>query len=1137
MSNPVLVLIVFALLGIMGLFTFRSVQVNLMPDVTFPYLIVSAAYTNAGPQSVENAVTKVIEDGLVSINNLKKMTSISSEGFCTVGLEFFYGTNLDAATNEVRDALDGIKDYLPKSVKTPGIMKMNMGSMPILNIAVRGNRSEDELRYIAMNNIKKVLAQAGGVAQAVVNGGRSSIVRVELSRNRLAAYGLSVSDIASTLALENLDLGGGRITENNRNFVIRTTGEYKSIEEINNTVIKTVNGYNVRLSDVGKAGMGHSDISQEVFINGMPGIYISVIKRSGTNSVKVADGVYAKLAEIQKTLPSDIHLEIISDDTTMIRDTLRTLFESAWQGILLAVLVLFVFLKSFKSTFIISISIPFSIIITMLVMHMTGITLNIMTLTGLILGVGMVVDASIVMIDNIYVYRMRGAKPRVAAELGTQEMIASVISGNLTTIVVFVPFLLYMKELGYVGQLFRDMIFTIVIAIVSSLFVAVFLIPVLAGHYLPLTNRMEKPVRNQLLKKLYAFFDRIFDLITAGYRRVLTAALTHKKRTVCISIGILFCSVALIPLLHVKAMPDTESESVTLKVSLPVGTPIEKTTAVIRKFESYVLQDVKGYTNVIVSAGVDENEEAGSVSYKGSLSVFLPSSKKQIDTSSSIQKKLSAHFGEFSGVQFTFQNSDSDSMAGADLDIVIRSNDFAAGSAAAKQVKAAMSACKDVGNIAVDMEEGLPQVEINIDRRRAALFGISIDAAAREVSNCIAGVTATRYRTNGKEYNVVLIYKDSDKNQVIDLDAVRVRGTNGMVRLSNFATLKRGVGPVAVRHENRIRTIHITGSILTKKNANIVENIVKKNLAASYIIPSGVTVSYEGSWKTMAKQGNVFLQIVILAILLVFGVMAGTYGSFKAPFINMMTIPFMLTGVSISYVLMRQPVSIMTMVGLVMLVGIVVNNGIILVDYTNLLINRGYKMKDACLAAGTSRLRPVLMTTLTTILGMLPMSFTTAGSAALVQPIGLCVVGGLTSSTFVTLFFIPVLYSLVMKEKKTERSSIAVDGTGSGKELNVANNEKMAYRCEIIANQSVEDDLLGLLEEQVSGIQYTLNEGIYGRGTRNRKLGTAIWPELNFALYTYVRSEFLESVQQVVDAVQKKFPDEGIQLFVLPVSM
>ncbi|MBR4599046.1 MAG: efflux RND transporter permease subunit [Treponema sp.] len=1015
LSNPVLVIVVFALVTIMGLFTFKKVEINLWPEMKEPYLMVYATYENAGPQSVETTVTKVIEDGLVSVSNLKKMTSISSEGMSVINLEFNYGTNLDSATNDVRDAIDSIRDSLPKTVKTPSIMKFTMNSMPIMTLAVRGNRSAEELRYIAEKEIKGILSQAGGVGQASVSGGRKQIVRVKLSQNRLSAFGLTVPEIASKLALENLDLGGGKIREGYKNFVVRTSGEYSSIKEINNTVLATKGDYNVKLSDVGRAFFGYKDETESVYINGKPGVYISVTKQSGTNAVKVADALYEKLAELKETLPSDVQIEVISDDSTTIRQTLNTLFTTAWQGILLAVLVLFVFLKSFKSTFIISISIPLSIIITLLLMHILGITLNMMTLTGLILGVGMIVDASIVMIDNIYSYRMKGNRPKVSAILGSQEMISSVISGNLTTIVVFVPFLLYLKELDWMGQMAKDMIFTIVIAIVSSIFVAIFLVPVLAGHYLPLTNREEKPVRNKILKKLYESFERAMDKITEVYKKILGTALSHKKTTVFSAVATLLLSFALVPFLGIDLMPDTEAPSVTLNIEQPVGTNHASTAKIVQYFSSVAEREVRKYKTIVASTGTSEMEDSAS-EHKGSVTIYLPYADEQIDSASDVKRKLESHFAKFPGTKFTFRRGEMEEMAGQDIDIVIRSNDLTEAGKFAKKLMELMEQTGSLGSISMDLKEGLPQVEVLVDRERASDFGVSVDAVATEINNSIAGVTATKFRTNGNEYDVILTYKNSDKEKVMDLDSIMVHGTNVMVAVSNFASIKKTFGPVEINRQNRTRTIHVTANITDGTNAPEVEAKIKKLVSENCVIPSSVTLGYEGSWQKMQKQGSVFGIIIFLAMILVFGVMAGTYGSFKAPLINMMTIPFMFIGVVLAYFLKGQSISIMTMLGLVMLVGIVVNNGIILVDYTNLLVSRGKSLNEATFEAGASRLRPVLMTTLTTVLGMLPMSFTTTGSAAMVQPIGLGVLGGLISSTFITLILIPVLYSILMKK-------------------------------------------------------------------------------------------------------------------------
>lgn len=1022
MQHPILLLMVFTLLGLTGVFTMKKTALSLMPDVDMPYLMVSASYTNAGPESVEKSVTKILEDALISLSGLKEINSTSMEGRSQVSLEFNYGTDLEIAANDVRTKLSRITSRLPDDVQ-PNVFKMDANSWPILRIAVRGNRSADDLKKIADDYIVDVLEQADGVGEATSSGGRTKIVRVEIDQNRLQAYGLTLSGVASSLAKQNIEIGGGQITEGAKDYSVRTVGEYKSVEEINNTVVTTKDGYDVRLSDLGRAFMGYKDASSEVYINGEPGVYVSVTKQSGENSVSVANGVYAKMESLKDSLPSDITMEIVRDDTDSIRDTLQTLLDSAWQGLVLAIIILFVFLCSIKSTIIIAISIPLSIIITMLAMNMCGITLNMMTMTGLILGVGMIVDASVVMIDNIYAYRMRGTKARVAAVLGSQEMIVSVISGNLTTICVFIPFLFFMKDLGYMGQMFKGIIFTIVIALVCSLFVAIFLVPVLAGHFLPLTNRNEKPVTSPFFKVLYGFFGKCQGAIEKVYSRMLGSALRHRAVTVCVCVTALVMSLMFVPTLKIQMMTGGHDDSVTVKMVLPTGTSLEETTEMVLQFEKIVMDEIKGVKNIITSIG---SGSRNATSYTGQIQIQLPTSDKQIDNDQTIQKKLRAHFNDFTDVEFSFGQGRRQQMTGADIDIVVRSQSLSKAMDVAKQISDVMSGMSELGEAEVDTEEGLPQVQIEVDRQRAYNFGVNVNTVANEIKACIEGTTATTFRDNGEDYSVFVMLRPEDRKQVIDLEQIYVSGTKGLVALSNIATVNKGLGPVSIKHENRNRLVHVTANILNDENANVIEKKIKEECQKAFIVPEGVSVSYEGSWKEMAKQGKVYGTIILMAIILVFGVMAATYESFKAPIINIFTIPFLVIGVVFIYKITGQAFSLMSAVGLIMLVGIVVNNGIILVDYTNLLRERGRPMLDACHEAGVSRLRPVLMTTLTTILGMIPMCFAQSGSAGMVQPIGIAVVGGLISSTFITLFFIPVMYSFIMHSRKKEETGIIV---------------------------------------------------------------------------------------------------------------
>ena len=1021
LEHPVLVLIVFALLAAVGLFTLKNVALGLFPDIDSPYVMVSATYANAGPESVEKTVTEILEGALISVNGLKNLYSTSTESGSSIQLEFNYGIDIESAVNDIRDKLGRVQRQLPDAVNSPTIFRFNGDSKPIMRIAVRGNRALSDIKEIAEDTISDIFEQADGVAEASVMGGKTKIVRIELDQNRLAAYGFTVSQVSSALAKQNLDLGGGKLNEGQKDYVVRTTGEFKSLEEINNTLIQTVNGYDVKLSDIGNAFWGFQDITRDVFINGEHGVYITITKQTDANSVTVSNNVHEKIEELKETLPSDIKLEIISDDTDAIRETINTLVDSAWQGLLLAVIVLFIFLQNVKSTIIIAISIPLSLLITLLSMSFAGITLNMMTLTGLILGVGMIVDASIVMIDNIYSYRSRGAKPKISAILGSQEMIVSVISGNLTTICVFVPFLLYMKDLGMMGQMFKGIIFTIVIALCSSLLVAIFLVPVLAGKFLPLTNRKEKPVKSRIMKGFYGLCTKVLDAITKVYSRILKKALEYRAVTIIIAVCLLVIAISLLPTLGMNMMPQGNDDSVTLSITLPIGTPLEDTRGVSLAMEQIVRKEIPSFEKLITTVG---GGGRNANTYKSSIQITL---NKDSGSAVEVQNKLRKYFTQFPGAKFSFGAGTRGQMMGSDIDIALRSDDLDEALSVADKIVSVMEDISALGDITIDTEEGLPQVEIEIDRERAYSFGVDVSTVAKEINYAVNGVTSTTYRQAGKDYDVTVMYQPSDRENIIDLETMYVSGTGGKVSLSNFATLKKGLGPVSIKRENQRRIVHITASILTSDNANLVEDAIKEGIANTFIVPDNVSVSYEGSWQDTNEQMKLYSGILIMAILLVFGVMAATYESFKAPLINLATIPFLLIGVVFLYKIIGQPLSIMAMVGLIMLVGIVVNNGIILVDYTNLLRNRNIPMMEACFQAGVSRLRPVLMTTLTTILGMIPMCFASEGQSAMVQPIGIAVVGGLTSSTFVTLLVIPVLYSLVMKDEKKLKSRIKVE--------------------------------------------------------------------------------------------------------------
>ncbi len=1033
-NHPILTVIVFALLGIVSLYSLSGVAIDLFPDIDMPYIMVYTKYGSAGPESVEKTVTKTLEASLTGVGNLKNITSTSSEESSMISLEFEYGTNLDEATNDIRDKIDRVEGSLPDGVDNPMILKFDSSSMPIMRIAVRSNRTAEDIKQIVDNSVVDRLQQANGVGQASSSGGREKIVRVEISQNRLEAYGLTMTQIASSLAAQNLELGGGKIGDGAKNYIVRTVGEFSSVGEINDTIVARKNGYAVRLSDVGTAFLGYGDVDSYVYINGQPGVYISVTKQSGANTVSVANAVLKKIDEIQKILPEDVKLEVISDSSEQIRSTISSLLSSAWQGAVLAMLILFLFLRSVKSTLIMGISIPFSIMITLLCMKFAGITMNMMTMTGLILGVGMVVDASVVVLENIYKYRERGTKPTVAAMLGTQEMLASVFSGNLTTVCVFIPIIFFKKDLGMIGQMFPDLIFTIIIALLSSLFVALFLVPVLTSKFLVIRTRKESPLANPLLIRADNAVEGFINRMTAMYSVSLRYVMKHRLATIIGVVGLFVLSCAMLGRMNLKLMPNMSDDSVTLEINLPLGTRLEETNAVVEQFEEIVRDEVKGYESITASVGAGNWRMSGIKSYYGTMTVRLPDADKQIDNSDAVKAKLRSHFDEFPSATMSFSAGRMRQMTGADIDIVLRSDDLDEGMRVANKIVQIMKdKVPEVSEASIDMTEGLPQVEVVIDRDRAYSFGVNVATIANEINACIEGVTATVYREKGEEYYVTLMLQDSDRSKVPDLEKIFVNGNSGLVAVSNFASLEKGLGPVSIKRENQARTIHITADILTNMKAIEVEKRINDAIKESIIMPEGMSVSFEGSWQEVAKTGKVFILIVTMALMLVYGVMAGTYESFKDPFINMFTIPLGIIGIVTIYLVTGQALTMFTAFGLVMLVGIAVNNGIILVDQTNLLVSRGTEMRVACVDAATSRLRPVLMTTLTTLLGMFPMAFLPSANAVILQPIGLSVFGGLASSTVITMYFIPVLYSLI-NDKRAAGGTRTRGKRGSGKE-------------------------------------------------------------------------------------------------------
>jgi len=1027
-KRPVLGVVVFGLIAIVAMFFVIGIPISMLPDISPPFLLVITVYPGAGPEIVENSVTRPLESQFAGISGLQNLTSISRENMSLVIMEFDFGVDLDIRTSDARDRVDRVRASLPDGVNPPMVLQLDMDMMPIMQLSLLADRNVNELHEMATNLVVDRLEQVDGVGTVDVRGGQNQQVRVEVSQNRLEAYSLTISGIAGTIAAQNLELGAGSIVDGARNYGIRTTGEFRSVEDIAEAVIARRGGADIRLLDIADVSLGFPRETSATFINGEPGVVIAVNRQSGSNSVAVANGIHAQLDEIRQILPPDVSLVVVQDDTVQIRGMIDELVNSALVGGILAVAILFLFLRSVKSTIIIGISIPFSILVTLLLMNFMGITLNMLTMAGLILGIGLIVDCSIVILENIFKYRERGVKSDISAILGSQEVMISIISATFTTLCVFIPIFLFRNELGFLGIIIQDLIITVAISLASSLLIAVFLVPVLASKYLPLNTRAQKPIKNKALKQVDESIESAIQALNSVYTRFLTKAVKHRLITTVIVVAAFMGSVLAMTRMSFVMTPPMNEDTFTLEVELPLGTVYEDVMATMLQIQDIAISEINGITSIITNVSESGGGRFGGGS-QGSISVTLNLDAPGADTSEQAMDRLRARFGEFPNAEFEFAGGMGGMMGGSDIEIVLHMHDIAQGMATAREIQELLLyQVPELIEVSVDMTEGLPQVEVVIDRNRAYNLGLSIGAIGMEISAAMSGRTATTFRHEGNEYDVVLEFRPEDRERLSDMGRILVASNIGtLIPVSNFATLERSLGPVSVRRENQSRVIRISGNLVAGANIHDVERTIQHILATQILLPEGVLLTFDGQAGAVNEMLQTFLIIIILAIILVFGTMAGLYESFKTPLINMFTIPLMLIGVVYIHLIAGQAISMITMIGLVMLIGIVTNNGIILVDYTNLLVGRGIPVRQACIEAGEARLRPVLMTALSTILAMVPLAFFPGTSASFIQPIGLTVIGGLISSTFITLFFIPVLYSLLNEKRVNESAEASVE--------------------------------------------------------------------------------------------------------------
>ncbi|HCC36983.1 MAG TPA: AcrB/AcrD/AcrF family protein [Treponema sp.] len=1018
-KRPVTIVVLYGLAIGIAATLLPNLAVDLYPSTERPVLSVFTRFPGAGPADVERNLTMRLERSLSTSRGLVNIRSNSQFETSNINLEFAYGTDMDKAITDAQTLLNRLVNSLPDGVETPVVRRFDMSAMPIMRLVVRGNYPPDQLRVFAEDEIQPGVERIDGVASAEVTGGTTQIVKVAVSLNRLAAFDLTLNDITAALRGQSILSSGGNLRRGTREYQIMTQEELVNIDQIKRLVVKTVTlpaesssqvsrSQGVRLEDVADISLGYNDNAARVYVNGQSGVYIQITSESGSNQVQVADRVIAAIAEINDSLPQGITLEALSDNTTMIRATLAQLYSNAGQGALLAMMILFLFLRNVKGTLIIGLAIPISILLTLMCMSLFGFTLNLLTMTGLIMGLGMTMDGSIVILENVHSYRERGAKPEIAAILGGREMLRPILASATTTLCVFIPLIMYKNDLREMGQLFNDLIFTVVISLTASLLVAVTLVPSLCGSILKLNTRKQKPLKTRFFRKIDNMMESFFRGLENKYYRALEYCLSHRVIVLVLVFLIFVFSIMQFSGIGMNMYIRTRTDdNVNINVSMPQGTAIDVTEGVLLELEELIKREVQGYRNIILTARRSGNNQ-------GSIQITLPELSQQIDTPDTIIQKLTPYTNAIPGARISFRAGRGMGNTSA-VEMAVSSRDYNAIMETAVEIQHIMMRyLPEIENPTVNMDEGAPQLRVEIDRDRAASFGLSLSTIASEIRAAMDGVTATTMSRGDRLIDVLVQLRDEDRQGLPNLDAVFLMSRSGSrVPLSNVARIAEGRAPASIRREMQERVIRITGDLGAGIAATDMQRRLEETINEHLVPRQGVTIRYLGEAQEIQSYFWRYILIIGTAVFLVFGVMASQFESFVDPLIIFFTIPMLFIGVVWIYKFTNEAMTMFAAVGIVALVGVVVNNGIVLVDYTNTLRARGFKLREACLEAGRNRLRPILMTSLTTILGMFPIAFFGGMGTDTIRPIGKTFVGGLTVSAIITLFVIPVIYSIL----------------------------------------------------------------------------------------------------------------------------
>ena len=1012
-KRPVMTTLCFVAVAIMGLFSLQQLPIDLYPDIETNTIMVLTTYQGASAQDIEQNVTRPLENTLNSVQHLKHISSKSKENISVITLEFEFGYDIDVMTNDVRDKLDMVLKALPDDAENPIIFKFSTDMIPIVLLSVQAEESMPGLYKILDDGVANPLARIDGVGSVSITGAPKREVHIYVDPIRLEAFNLSIETIASIIGAENRNIPGGNFDIGSDTYALRVQGEFSDARQMLDVVVGSKDGKNVYLRDVARIDDSLEERTQQSYNNGQKGAMIVVQKQSGANSVAIANAIHEKLPSIQKTLPSDIKLGVIVDTSDNIKNTINSLVETVLYALLFVMIVVLAFLGRWRATFIIVITIPLSLIASFIYLYGTGNTLNIVSLSALSISIGMVVDDAIVVLENVTTHIERGADPKQAAVHGTNEVAISVVASTLTLIAVFFPLTLVK---GMSGVLFRQLGWMVCIMMIISTTCALSLTPMLCSQLLRLRGAEKKG----LFKKIFIPIESALNSLDSAYARLLNVVVRHKTTTILVCLGIFIGSMTLMKFIGSEFIPVSDNSRLGVTLELPIGARVERAEEISHRLYNewkakYPEIQVMNFT---VGQAGDNNtfaslQDNGSHIISMNIRLCNPGERERgIVEIAALMREDLRHYPEFKKAIVNVGGSRGGSMSGqATLDYEIYGYDFAETDSVAQRVKRLLLSCEGASDITISRSDYQPEYQVDFDREKLALYGLNLSTAANYLRNRINGSTASYYREDGEEYDIKVMYAPEFRTSLEDIENILIYNSQGQgVRIKDVGKVVERFNPPTIQRKDRERIITVQATVDGVPMSQIVAEMQPK--LDQLDIPTGITVELSGTYEDQQDSFADLAMLGIIIIILVYIVMAAQFESLTYPAIIMTSLLFALSGIILILWATGTNLNIMSMIGAIMLIGIVVKNGIVLIDYIILNRERGLSIRAAVVDAGRSRLRPIIMTALTTILGMVPMAVSQGEGAEMWRPMGIAVIGGLTFSTLLTLLFVPTLYCI-----------------------------------------------------------------------------------------------------------------------------